>query len=174
MARRNRSARGALVALVLAAVWAAPAAAAQPIRTPFSPDPGTISAGYGCSFDVLRQILPGAHDVDTVFSDGRDVLNAHGDVVMTNAITGKSIVHHANFSDTEWFDPSDGLVHGVTSGRFLAGGSPGDAGPFGVIGAPGALYIEVGRSTYAYDPNTFVTVQYSYTGTLTDVCALLS
>jgi hypothetical protein len=155
-------------------VVAAPAAAAQPARTRYVPSTGPIPAGTACSFEVLRQILPGAHDVYTEYSDGRSVLNAHGDVVLTNAETGASFVHHAAFNSPEWFDPSTGLIRGMVNGSVLQGFWPGDAGPYGVVGAPGALYRFVGTIWYAYDPDTYVTVEFRYQGTITDICALLA
>src|SRR5262249_1754082 len=137
-------------------------------------NPGPIPAGQSCLFQVDRQILPGAHDVYTEFGDGRSVLNAHGDVLVSNHDTGKSFVHHAEFNGTEWFDASSGLMRGMTSGQVMQGFWPGDMGPYGIVGGDGALFRVVGTMWYAYDPNTYVTVQFSFAGTITDVCALLS
>ena len=77
MARLTRSARGALIALGLALLVAAPAAAAQPTRTVHSPRPGR----------PLSQLAPGASSTSpptaaaeqrvTEFSDGREAVETH-------------------------------------------------------------------------------------------------
>ena len=52
LGRRTRLARGAIIAVVLGLLWAAPAAAAQPTRLVRAGHGGVLPAGTACAFDV--------------------------------------------------------------------------------------------------------------------------
>jgi hypothetical protein len=49
---------------------------------------------------------------------------------------------------------------------------PGDQGPFGEVGEPGALYAFAGTSSVTVDLNTFAYTAFSYQGSVTDLCAI--
>jgi hypothetical protein len=62
----------------------------------------------------------------------------------------------------------------MTNGQTVFWFYPGDIGPYGVVGADGlALRIE-GTVWYAADATTFAVREFSYAGTATNVCDLLS
>ena len=174
MSRLTRSARGAVIALMLALVCAAPTAAAQPTRTVFSSQSHVDPAGTACPFDVLFEPLPGGFDAITDFSDGREAFSAHVDVLVTNQESGATFVHKAKFTGIDRYDPATGIDLGVTNGQVLMQFYPGDMGPFGVVGSSGALLRFVGTSWYTWDANANAITAFGYQGTVTDVCALLS
>src|SRR5258706_2029456 len=73
--RLTRTTRGAVVALALALLGAAPAAAAQPTRTVIVAGPvAHYPAGTGCEFDVTVYRSPGSRTTITDFSDGNEML----------------------------------------------------------------------------------------------------
>lgn len=172
LARLPRAARGAVIALALALVVAAPAAAVQPTRTVHSLGGFTIPAGAACPFDVEGQPSFG-FTAKTVFSDGRIQysVHAHGDYV--NAETGARYPTLDNFQATEWDDPLTGNAYVVLEGQAANWLLPGDTGPFGTVGPYGAFYDFVGRITFTISA-TGATTQFSWVGTATDICAALS
>jgi hypothetical protein len=62
----------------------------------------------------------------------------------------------------------------VSSGRFFIFLFPGDQGPSGEVGYPGALFGVVGDARGTVDPDTGVVTSFSLDGQTTDLCALLS
>ena len=174
LSRLPRGARGTAMALLFALVVAAPAAAAQPTLTVFSPHDHTDYAGTACAFDVHFHILPGGWDADTVFGDGRYVRIAHVDVLVTNVATGATFIHKAMFHSTDWYDPATNLYTEITNGQVLVQFQPGDVGPFGVVQYPGALLRFVGTTWLTWDDNIGAVTEFAYQGTVTDVCAALS
>jgi hypothetical protein len=170
--RLTRTARGAVIALALALLWAAPAAAAEPTRVVFSPHPHVDAAGTACAFDVYFE--PTGWDALTDFSNGAETVTAQVNVTVTNMETGTSFVHKARFHSIDWYDPATGIDRGVVNGQVLQQFLPGDVGPFGVVEAPGRLLRIVGTFQYTYDVNTNHVTQFAYSGTVTDVCALIS
>jgi len=174
MARLTRTARGAVIALILAVVWAAPAAAAQPTRTVSHPTGGSHPAGQGCAFDISYVDAPGSRITVTDFSDGREAADVHAVATLTNDETGATFVHKAFFHDVSWFDAADGVYRDVTHGQFVVWFFPGDVGPYGIVGADGlSLRIE-GTVWSAWGPNANAITEFAYVGTVTNVCALLS
>jgi hypothetical protein len=171
--RLTRSARGAVITVLLAAFWAAPAAAAQPTRVVFYPHSHVDPAGTACAFDVLFEPLAG-WDALTDFSDGAEVLKAQVDVLVTNEETGATFVHKATFHGIDRFDATTGIDLGMTNGQVLMQFYPGDIGPFGVVGANGGLFRFVGTNWYTWDANVNAITAFAYQGTVTDVCAALS
>lgn len=172
--RLTQSAGGAVIATVLAVLWAAPAAAAQPTRTVFYPTSGLHSAGQGCAFDISYVDAPGSRISVTDFSDGREAANFHAVATLTNDDTGAIFVHKAFFHDVSWFDAADGVYRDVTNGQVVVWLYPGDVGPYGLVGADGLAVRIEGTVWSAWDPNANAVTEFAYQGTLTNVCALLS
>jgi hypothetical protein len=174
LARLTRSARGAVIAVVLALLWAAPAAAAQPTRTVFHHlSPWVLPAGTACAFDVTAVQVSG-FAAKTIFSDGAQVITKDATALFTNEQSGASVVLRLVYRDIERFDPATGVITGSSTGQSPANFVPGDLGPFGVVASPGALLNFVGTVQYTYDTNTNVFSVPAYSGTVTDVCAALS
>ncbi|HET7494630.1 MAG TPA: hypothetical protein VFJ80_04220 [Candidatus Limnocylindrales bacterium] len=175
MSRLSRVARGAGIAAALALVVAAPAAAAAPtpIRTVHALSPFTIPAGQACTFDVEGQPDWG-FSAKTVFPDGRvfHSVRAHGAYV--NADTGARYPTADNFFAIDNVDSVTGLDYVVLDGMGADSFLPGDTGPFGIVGPDPAFYDFVGRITFTYNLNTGQTTDFTYRGTVTDICAALS
>jgi hypothetical protein len=175
MSRLSRPARGAVIALALACLVAAPVAAAQPIRTVIYFDPGTraLPAGSFCAFDVTSVRLSTARLTITDFSDGSEA--SMGLTVRrsyTNNVTGKTFTADTTAHEVDWYGAT--TVQGVATGQFIYQFLPGDVGPGGVIvDHLTELYIQ-GTVTYVYDANTYATLAFSLVGTTTDICAAIS
>lgn len=176
MSRHSRTARGAAIssiALALALVAAAPAAAAQPTRTVFDLSPFVIPAGTACAFDVEGE-PSGGFIAKTVFSDGRVQHSVRARGAYVNLATGVRFPTLDTYRDLSRIDPATGNLVGVENGETTWGFFPGDVGPFGVVQYPGALYHFVGTVSYTDTLPDYHTIRFSYTGTVTDVCAALS
>lgn len=171
--RLARSARGAVIAVVLALVVAAPAAAAQPTRTVYGLDSFLLPAGTACAFDVEGEPSWG-FIAQTILTDGTVInsVRAHGAYI--NLATGASFPTDDTSRVIHRFDPATGidvvLVDGQNTWNFL----PGDVGPFGVAGSNGALYHFAGVVSFTWDSVANRVTQFAYTGKVTDVCAALS
>jgi hypothetical protein len=172
----TRPARGAVIALALMLIAAAPTAA-QPNRSVQPPSGFTIPAGTACAFDVAGE--PSAVSVehgfiaDTTFSDGAVLLIVRAKGAYVNVATGATYPTVDTFRDYSTYDEATNTRIGVESGETTWSFLPGDVGPFGVVGSDGALYHFVGSLSYTYDLNTFQT-ELSYSGSVEDVCAALS
>jgi hypothetical protein len=172
--RLNRMARGAVIALAVALVWAAPAAAAQPTRTVLHPTGGSHPAGQGCPFDISYVDAPGARITVTDFSDGREVSDVHAIATFTNDDNGKTFVHKAFYHAVDLFDAGNGVWRSVVDGQSVAWFYPGDIGPYGIVGADGLALRIVGTIWVTWDPNANAVTEFAYVGTVTSVCDLLS
>jgi hypothetical protein len=170
--RLTRTARGAVIAVALALVVAAPAAAAQPTRSVYGQSPFTISADRACPFAVEGQPSSG-FSAYTEFSDGRLMGSVHAKGDYVNAETGARYATLDNFSFVQRYDPTTGNIHVVLEGQAANSFLPGDTGPFGTVGPHGAFYDFVGRITFTIDASG-ATTQFSWSGTATDICAALS
>jgi hypothetical protein len=171
--RLTRTARGAVIAVVLALVVAAPVAAAQPTRIVFHHlFPWVLPAGSACAFDVIAEQVSG-FAAKTTFSDGAVVITKDAPTRYTNEQSGASVVLRQVYRDIERFDLATGVITGSSIGQTPANFVPGDRGPFGVVTGNGALFNFIGTLNYTYDTNTNV-FSVSYSGTVTDICALLS
>ena len=167
----------ALVALIVGAVVliAAPAAfGAKPIRTVFHPEPILIPAGFGCEFDVEEVPSADTRAVITEFSDGRTVIQGKSDPTLTNLETGDVFLQKTRVKVTDVYDPVANDVLEEISGRIFVGFFPGDQGPFGEVGATGAVYSVIGHQRLTYDLDTDVITSYSLEGQAIDICAALS
>jgi hypothetical protein len=176
LARLPLSARGAVIAVVLALIVAAPAAAAQPTRTVISLGPVTrlATAGTFCDFNVTIHRGPGSLTVWD-FSDGREALTGHmvGRTI-TNDATGATFVASTTAHEVDRFDADNALIRGEVTGQFIYEFLPGDVGPDGVVvDHLLELYIQ-GTATYVIDSNTSATLQITIEGTTTDICAAIS
>ena len=171
--RWTRTAPGAVISLVLALAAAAPASAAQPIKSTYrDPQPFTIPADMACPFDVEGQPDFGASMYWT-FEDGVLKGSVHDHGAYVNPATGARYPTLDNFSFSQWTDPADGSIHVVLEGQAADSFLPGDTGPFGTVGPHGAFYDFVGRITFTIDAAGAAT-QFSWRGTARDICAALS
>jgi hypothetical protein len=171
-ARLTRPARGAVIGLAFALLMAAPAAAAQPTRTVFGLHPFTIPAGGGCDFAVEGQPAWG-FQAKTEFSDGRVQYSVRAHGAYVNADTGASYWVEDNWRDLDTFDNGTTIVHSTVNGQATYFFFPGDQGPFGLVDHV-VMYHIVGATWSTWDSSTFQTYAFTYTGTVTDVCAALS
>lgn len=175
--RLSRMARGAVIAVTLALVVAAPAAAAQPARTVTrlpADRVGHFPAGDGCTFDVTVYFSRPAQITVTDFSDGTEVYEVNSmHRAITNDVTGKQFVENQEYRDAEWIDPATGMIRGETSGQFIDTFWPGDVGPYGVV-TENVSYAIIGQQTYVVDPTTFATLAVSVKGTITNICDAIS
>jgi hypothetical protein len=172
--RLTRTARGAVIAVMLAMIVAAPAAAAQPTRTVVVASPFThYPAGTGCDFDVTVSRPQGGWTAITDFTDGREALVNHAiERTITNDATGATFVEVSSSHEVDRFE--DGVIRGTINGQFTFQFAPGDVGPDGVVlDHLLALYIQ-GKATYIIDGTTFATLAIDIEGTVTDICAALS
>jgi ABC-type transport system substrate-binding protein len=173
--RLTRSARSAVIALLLTLLVAAPAAAAQPTRTVIVAGPPThYPAGEGCADFAVSVYRPlGGWTAITDFRDGRESLISHViQRMITNDATGATFVETSIAHEVDRFE--NGQIVGMISGQFIWQFYPGDVGPDGaVLDHVLALYIQ-GSATYVVDGTTFATLEISIKGTITDICAALS
>jgi hypothetical protein len=168
------TARGALMALVLALVLAAPAAAAQPARTLHSPDPVRhFPAGTGCEFDVT--VYQRGRTAITDFSDGREAIETdYIDYTIVNDTNSKRFVTNLVHHEVDWCDAADNVYRGQSSGDTIFQSLPGDVGPDGGI-VDHAFAIKIkGTVTYVVDGTTFATLAITIHGRATDICAAIS
>jgi hypothetical protein len=174
--RLNRLARGAGIALVLALVAAAPAAAAQPVRTKTS-DSTRVShfpAGTGCTFDVTVYRARDRWFTETDFSDGRIAFEVHSmQRTIVNDATGAEYTNNIVFHEIDNIDGS-GIDHGAASGEFVWQFYPGDVYLDGTVLDHLVALDMIGRATYTVDWNTGQTLQISFVGQYTDICAAIS
>jgi hypothetical protein len=183
--RLTRTLRGAAVALVFALVVAAPAAASQPTRTMRALHGGFVyPAGQACAFDVAGEPNPkppsasafqsGGFVVETDFSNGLVTYSVRARGAYVNVETGARFETLDSYMERDRYDADAGLIIGGTTGSTTFYFLPGDNGPFGIVGSNGALYHIDGTVSYTIDANTFATYEFSYSGSITDVCAALS
>lgn len=176
MAKLTRTARGAVIALALALMVAAPAAAAQPTRTVIYVPPSTrsLDAGAFCAFAVTTDRPSGTRFTVTDFSDGREaVMGLIVGRTYTNPATGKSFAAPTQGHEVDWFDAYP-VVSGEAQGQFVWQALPGDVGPGGVIIDQLTEFYIHGSVTYVANWETGATSQFSMTGTATDICAAIS
>ena len=163
--------------VVLVALLALPVAeGAKPIRDKGThPEPVLIPAGFGCAFDVLREVSPDfSFQIFTDFSDGRSTVVGHGNLTLTNLDTGTSYEQKSRYQFTDVYDEATNTAFSDGGGRYYFNFYPGDQGPFGEVGENGALYLFVGSNSLTFDLDTELITSFSYTGTVTDLCAILA
>jgi hypothetical protein len=172
--RLTRSARGAVIALAVALVAAAPVAAATPpTRTVRDLHPFTIPAGGACDFAVEGHPSWG-FIATTEFSDGRVQYSVRAHGAYVNADTGASYWVEDNWRDLDTFDPGTTIVHSAVNGQATYTFYPGDQGPYGLVDHV-VMYHIVGTTYARWDSSTYQTYAFDWSGgTITDVCAALS
>jgi len=173
LSRMTRPARGAVIAVALALIVAAPATAATPpTRIVHDLHPFVLPAGTACAFDVAGRPDWG-FSARTSFSDGRiqSSVRAHGAYV--NVATGATFPTADNFRALDQIDPVTGIDTVVANGQLTNSFLPGDDGPFGLI-TQASFYKFVGTIWFKYNLNTGQQTDFRYVGTVEDVCAALS
>jgi hypothetical protein len=174
MARLTRLARGIVVAVVLALVVAAPAAAATPpTRTVYEPHEFVIPAGQGCSFDI-RGVPTSGFQAQTVFSDNEWRKSIHVKGYYENMDTGATYWVNDTWSELDVYDPATNILVVSTSGQVDTEFWAGDASPFGGLMTTATMYRFTGTTTNTVDFNLNHTVQFTWSGRVTDLCAALS
>jgi hypothetical protein len=138
------------------------------------PESVVIPAGTGCAFDVLEELDEKSGLRLTEYSDGRLHILAHGNIVLTNLDTERSIDWKNRWSAWETFDPETNSVVWEASGRLIFSFFPGDQGPFGTVGENGALFGFVGHVEMTWDADTGVITSFSLNGQAIDLCPLLA
>jgi hypothetical protein len=174
-----RTAPGALAALLLVVGSAAPVAAGQPTHihhggyTSFP-----LPAGTACAFDVEGHPdnVSMLHGIGIRWdrSDGSVVHFTRAKGAYVNMETGAQYPTEDTYRDVSTLDPGTNILVGDESGQTTWSFLPGDEGPFGVIGENGGLYHFIGTLSYTYDLNDFQVLQFSFTGSVEDVCAAIS
>jgi hypothetical protein len=165
-----------MLAITLSLLLSGPAFAGQPTRIDTSDllIPGTYTADEsGCGFAIDYYPVPGGQQKVTDFTSGVEVIHRNYNKTLTNPDTGKTWTTHVAFRDEGYVD-ANGVWNGHVSGRSLWSMYAGDAGPFGTVQAPGLGVLIVGDVWFTWDPATNSQTSFSYGGTITDVCALLS
>lgn len=168
-------ARLAIIVVALALIAAPTALGGKPIRSvvPFT-EPIFFPAGSVCAFPVRGQPGEGSRAMITEFSDGRVQVIDWAEANLTNLDTGNTIVWNSRFLSTETVDPEANELFFENSGRFFVWLFPGDQGPAGEVGYPGALLGIVGEARGTVDLDTGMVTSFSLDGQTTDLCALLS
>jgi hypothetical protein len=157
--RRSRSIRLALILGAAVTLVAAPAASAA--------ESFIVPAGQGCAFDVLVQPVHQEHPGDR-FPIG------FGNITMTNLDTDATYLQRSRYTITETFDPLTNTFKDAVTGRIWIEFYPGDEGPGGVVGEPGAALAFSGNVQVTIDADTGAYRAFSYEGTFTDLCAQLA
>jgi hypothetical protein len=171
----KRKAVGAVFALGLALVASAPAAAAQPTRTRI---PGTLvshfAPGDGCEFAVTAYKLPSSHTTEIDFSDGTIVFDAHSlHRRIISDVTGFEYDNNIVSHEVDNVD-ANGIDHGSINGQFVWTFFPGDTYIDGTVTDHVVSLDMVGRATYLVGWDTGQTLQISFVGQYTDICAAIS
>ena len=174
LARLPRLARGAVIALVLALIVAAPAAAGQPTRTVHDLQGFVIPAGDACAFAVEGQPSRVGFVAKTVFSDGSVMSSVRSVGQYVNLETGATFPIEDTYRELDQYDPATGIYVVTGSGQFSEYFWPGDVGPFGVVGSNAVFYHFVGTQSFTWDSNTGQYANWVTAGTFTDICAALS
>jgi hypothetical protein len=153
------------VAGAVALIAAPTAYAEKPVRTVISPlPPISIPAGLGCSFPISGEPDPRARQTILEFSNGETRILGHANATLTNLDSGASILWRSRYRQTA----------NSGTGRFFFLFFPGDQGPFGLVGEPGALLGLIGHFELTADPDTGVITSFTLNGQATDLCAVLS
>ena len=175
LARLPRAARGAVIAVVFTLVVAAPAAAAQPtpLRTVHGLSPFELPAGSACTFDV-EGVPSWGFVARTDFGDGRVQYSVRAHGAYVNLETGTRFPTADTSRVIDWFDPATGIDVVLLNGQNSYSFFPGDMGPFGVVGPDPAFYHIAGSVSFTYDTTTGHTTAFTYSGSVTDICAALS
>jgi len=172
--RRRSAALVALLGAALALIAAPSALGAKPTKTVVEAENFFIPAGEGCPFDVEEQVAEGTTFVVKEFGDGRFVTHGNSEPILVNLETGASFVQKTRATVTETFDPVANDLFFEISGRIFVSFLPGDQGPFGEVGADGALFSVIGHQRFRLDLDENLITSYSLNGQAIDICPFLS
>jgi hypothetical protein len=175
--RHRPTVRLGLLLTAVATLWAMTAPgvlATPPGRDVVYGSPIFIPAGEGCAFDVTVVPQPGAHARITYFADGRERWIAHGDATFTNVVTGATFQHRARFNATDVYIAATNQIRSMINGTVFIAFWPGDQGPFGEVGANGAMYRFTGHVEVVMEADTQVFTSFKSSGRVQDICAALS
>jgi hypothetical protein len=168
--RRRSTALVAVVGAALALIAAPPALGAKPTKTVFPAEGFVIPAGEGCASAVEEQVPEGTTVVIKEFSDGRIVTHGNSEPTLRKLDTGDSFVQKSRATVTETYDPETNDVLVEISGRIFVSFLPGEQGPFGEVGANGALFSVIGHQQLTFDLDSNLTTSYSLNGQAIDIC----
>lgn len=175
MHRLARPAGGAVIALALALIGAAPAAAATPpTRTVHFPTGFVMDPGQGCAFAVRGVPVTGFSAV-TTFSDGLVMRSVRVKGYYENLDTHTTYWVNDTWTETDVWDETTQLYTITSSGQVDVPFWPGDANPLGGIVTDSALYRFAGTTVNVVDFNGVPrTAEFRWSGRITDICAALS
>lgn len=157
------------LALVVAAILAATASAAKPLRVPAQSGPIDLPAGIACSFPVHGEVVVN-RQVVTTFSDGSWRATGAFVAAMSNALTGKSITLNVPGS-VAFFPNPDGTTTFKGTGQNIYFFGPGEMGP----GQPGGLFLLDGLTTWVFDAQfNIVPGTFRHNGGVTNLCLALT
>ncbi|HEU4319685.1 MAG TPA: hypothetical protein VFS66_06350 [Acidimicrobiia bacterium] len=167
--RRQTVARRMLVlaVAVLVLAGASPAYAAKPERGPATP---ALIESDVCAFPV--QNSQEGNYTETTFADGRIVITGSGRDTVTNVDADISLTLKTSGKIT--ITEVDGDQRLQASGRTLFWFYAGDQGPFGPVGANGALYYIVGHVDQILDQELLLVTSFEWSGRATELCSLIS
>ena len=147
--------------------------AAKPTRTIIGVERLFLPAGAACEFAISGTPDERARQTIIEFDDGRTRLIGHASPTFTNLETGASIVHKSRYYNSFVYDPVVNDVYIEVSGRVFFSFLPGDEGPNGTVGSPGALIGFAGDIEATFDLDTGLLVSFEHEGTSKDLCELL-
>jgi hypothetical protein len=171
----TRPAGGAVVALTLALVAAAPAAAATPpTRTVTYPTGFQWDAGLACAFPIAGVPTSG-FEAMTVFSESRSIRSVRVKGYYENLVTHKTYWVNDTWTELDEWDATTRLYTITGNGQIDVPFWPGDASPFGGLVTEAAYYRFAGTTVNVVDFNgTPRTAAFAWSGHITDICAALS
>ena len=175
MKQMTRTARGAVIALGLVLVVAAPASAATPpTRTVHYPTGFVMQPGQGCAFAVAGVPTSGFVAV-TVFSDTYEMRSIRVKGYYENLVTHKKYWVNDTWTEKDVWDPATQLYTITGNGQIDVPFWPGDASPFDGVVTTAAFYRFAGTTVNVVDFNGVPrTADFTWSGRITDICAALS
>jgi hypothetical protein len=171
----TRPAGGAVVALAVALISAAPTAAASlPTRTVSYPSGFQWDAGQACSFPIAGVPTSG-FEATTVFSDVYEMRSVRIKGYYENLVTHKTYWVNDTWTELDEWDATTQLYTITGNGQIDVPFWPGDASPFGGLVTEAAYYRFAGTTVNVVDFNgTPRTAAFAWSGHITDICAALS
>ena len=162
--------RASVLLTVAAAVFAAAAQGAKPVRAPAgSPPPADFPAGLVCSFPVHVEVAE-HRQTDTIFSDGSIVRTGFSSTLVRNAAEPENeLILNTQGRQHITFEGDNLRLR--TQGPILFFFFPGDKGPGDE--SEGRTYLITGNTEVLVDPN-FTFLSFSYSGRARDICAELA
>ena len=170
----TRMAPGAVIALALAFLSAAPAmAATPPTRTVSYPQGWFAPAGQACTFDI-RGVPTSGFEATTVFSDTEWSRSVRVKGYYENLVNHKTYWVNDTWTELDAYDATTNVLTITGNGQIDVPFWPGDASPFGDLETSATLYRFAGTTVNVVDFNANRTAQFTWSGRITDICAALS